>query len=311
MIITVTLNPAVDITLTVQTFAPGDVSRAVETQKSAGGKGINVSRSLRVLGMPNIALTVIGSDSVREFQRLARESEIQMIYISAPGEIRSNIHVHDLATGHIFKVNQPGNNIAETHFHHFKLLFRQQLKTASAVALGGSLPPGCPISCYRELAELAQRHNVLSVVDAVGPVLLDSLAAKPYVAKPNRSELEETLGRKLRTEKQVIGAARELNRRGAQWAIITDGAKPVIATSANEIYRVMPRRIRSKGTTGAGDALVAGFLAKHVNRIQFAEALRFGVAAATANCLTEEGETAVREDILKMLPSTKIEQLAS
>ena len=309
MILTVTLNPAVDITLSVLSFAPGDVSRAVETQKSAGGKGVNVSRSLRILGLPSVALTVVGGDSVREFQRLARESEIQIIYISVPGEIRSNIHVFDQSTGNIFKVNQPGNALADVHFNHFKMLYRQQLRSASAVALGGSLPPESPVTAYRDLTELAVRHNVPAVVDAVGPVLLEALAAKPFIAKPNRRELEETLGRKLRTEKQIIAAARELNALGAQWAIITDGAKPVIVTSALEIFRVMPPSIQAKGTTGAGDALAAGFLAKFVNRAPFADALRFGVAMATANCLTEEGETARAADVRTTYEMTTVTSL--
>ncbi|MEO8376992.1 MAG: 1-phosphofructokinase family hexose kinase [Candidatus Sumerlaeota bacterium] len=309
MIITVTLNPAVDITLTVQSFVPGEVNRAVETQKSAGGKGINVSRSLRVLGEPSVALTVLGGDSAPEFQRLARESEIQIIYISVPGEIRSNIHVLDQSTRNIFKVNQPGNALAEVHFNHFKMLFRQQLKAASAVALGGSLPPGSPVTCYRDLADLAVRHNVLAVVDAVGPVLLEALHAKPFIAKPNRRELEETFGKKIRTEKQMIAAARELNALGAQWAVISDGAKPIIATSSTEIYRVVPPRIVAKGTTGAGDALAAGFLSKFVNRASFCDALRFGVAVATVNCLTEEGDTARAADVEMMLKNTKLAQV--
>lgn len=300
MIITVTLNPAMDMTLEVDSCLPGEVNRAVATQKVAGGKGINVSRTLRVMGEPTTALTVIGSDSVREFQRLAREAGVTIVYISIPGEIRTNIHIVDRSTGMIIKVNQPGVPLADVHFDHFKMLYHQQLKTARMVALGGSLPPGRPTDCYRTLVELAHKRDVPALVDAVGPPLLESLAGRPFIAKPNHKELEDTLGREMKSTEEITAGARELVDAGAECALISDGANPLIAVRDGIVYTVKPPHIAAKGTTGAGDALAAGVMSELIKGSSFPDALVYGVAVAAATCMTEEGELARPQDIARL-----------
>ncbi|MCC5876134.1 MAG: 1-phosphofructokinase, partial [Candidatus Sumerlaeia bacterium] len=130
MILTVTLNPALDLAMEVPTLEYGGMSRATNVRKEAAGKGINVSRMLKILGEPTTALALLGQSSVGDFQRLARETGLAIVYVLVPGETRTNIHIQEQQGGRAIKVNQPGLAVDETQFAHFTMLFRRQLRGA-------------------------------------------------------------------------------------------------------------------------------------------------------------------------------------
>lgn len=307
MIVTVTLNPAVDLTLEVDGWVLGEVNRATSVAKVAGGKGINISRVLRELGEVTTALTILGSDSVEEFRRLARQAGCPMIYINVPGEVRTNIHLVDPGKPASLKVNQPGAPLSESQFRHFLLLYKQQLKRARFICLGGSLPPGCASHTYADLAALAAGNRIPFLIDATGPALQEALPHKPLIAKPNRKELEDTLGVPIRDERDILQGARKLQDLGARGAIITDGGEPVIAVWDDEAWIATPPQIFPKGVNGAGDSLAAGITAGIQRGLPFPEALRLGVACGAACCLEEEHDLATRENIDKLLPQVKAE----
>lgn len=306
MIVTVTLNPAVDLTVGVENFRPGEVNRTLDVHKTIGGKGINVSRTLRLLGVATTALTVIGTDSVQLFQRLSKESGFPTVYISVPGEIRTNIHIVDRGSGNTYKVNQPGVPLQGIHFEHFTLLLKQQLKTARMLSLGGSLPPGRPNDSYRVMIEIASAQNVPVVIDAEGAALRDALAAKPFLAKPNRRELEVTLVTQLDSDEAILNAARELIRLGAHSAVISNGPESLVAIHEGIVYTAIPPRIVPRGCTGAGDALTAGIMSELSRNAPFSEALRTGIAVAAATCLTDEGEPVRSLDIAALREKVEI-----
>lgn len=306
MVITVTLNPALDLSLLVPDWAEGEVNRAVEANKYVGGKGINISRVLHELGEPTTALTVVGGESIVQFQRLARSVGCQIVYINIPGEIRTNIHLTDPVDGRSLKVNQSGPKLDDVHFNHFKLLFRQHLRTARMVGIGGSLPPGRSSDTYRDLIALANEFNVPCLVDTVGPALLAALEEKPLVVKPNRQELEETLGVELASREDVIDAARQLQARGSQYVVVTDGPNPVVGVYGKEAWVATPPKVETAGTTGAGDALAAGLISGLSTNKPFDEALGFAVAVSAAACLTPEGQLVRRDDVVRLERMVKV-----
>ena len=306
MIITVTLNPAMDLTLEVPGWESGELNRATAVRKSVGGKGINVSRVLRELGEPTVALTVVGSDTVQEFQRLARSAGFSIVYINMPGEMRTNIQIIDPASARSLKVNQPGTPMEASHLEHFRLLYKQQLQRARMVALGGSLPPGSPPNTYAALAAMATQRNRPVLIDAEGPALLEALAENPLVAKPNRQELEHTLDTTLSTTEEIVAAARELVARGARSAVVTDGADIVVGVWENECWIATPPRIEVQGTMGAGDSFAAGLLFGLAAKKSFPESLALGVAASAATCATPQGHIGTRAEVEALLPRVEV-----
>lgn len=309
MILTVTLNPALDLAMEVPTLEFGEMVRAHGVRKEAAGKGINVSRVLKLLGEPTAALAILGQSSVGEFQRLARDGGIPIVYILVPGETRTNIHIQEGPSGRGIKVNQPGLTVDGEHFDHFALLFRQQLRAAKMVCLGGSLPPGLGPESYARLAELARKEGVPVIIDAEGPALRDALAARPLMAKPNRRELAATLGRRLDTLDDVVEAARTVQKEGARSVLVTDSGGAVVVIWDDEIHVAHPPRVEIKGTVGAGDSLTAGVAAMLSRGKEIGEALRFGCAVGTAACMTSDTMTARMEDIEWLVPRVVVERV--
>ncbi len=309
MIVTVTLNPALDLSLDVPGWQEGEVNRARQVSRVIGGKGINISRILNELRHPTTALTVVGGDSIQQFQRLAQAIGIPIVYINIPGEMRINIHISDPNTGRNLKVNQSGVELDDVHFRHFKLLFNQHLRQAHYVAIGGSLPPGRSPEAYRELVSLATDAGVRTLVDTTEKPLLEAIPEKPFMVKPNRHELEATLGGSFSTPEEILAGARELQGKGAESVVISDGPNPLVALWGNEAWMAVPPEVEVRGPTGAGDSLAAGILASLNSGERFSDALRLGVAASVATCLTPEGELSSRTEILKLLEKVKVERL--
>jgi tagatose 6-phosphate kinase len=312
MILTVTLNPAVDLNLQVPDWAPGEVNRTTAVTSTAGGKGINVSRVLQRLGVVTTALTILGAESAEKFKRLSADAKLPIIYVSRPGEVRTNIHLTDPASGRLLKINQPGPELSPSTLEHFILLYRQQLKRSRWVAIGGSLPPGCPVDAYARLVALARTANVPVLIDAEGEPLLAALAEKPTIAKPNAKELCRTLNVPLQMTHELIDSAAKLQDLGAENVIVSSGSSRVYGLEQGakgevaDVWEVTPPRVTVSGTTGAGDSLAGGLLAAIHRGDSFSKALAFGVACASATCANPEGVFVTREEASKLLKRTRL-----
>jgi 1-phosphofructokinase family hexose kinase len=309
MLLTVTLNPALDVSLEVPGWEVGEVNRARRVLKSAGGKGINMARVLRELGDPATAVTILGSDSVQEFRRLAREAAVPIIYINIPGEIRTNTHLVDPIGGRVLKVNQPGVHVLPSYFQHFELLYRQQLKTSRMVALAGSLPPGLGADSWARLVRWANAVEVPAIVDAEGPPLREALAERPFLAKPNRKELEGTLGRELPALQDLVEGAEEVIRLGARNVMVTNGGEPGVAIADGQVYLLHPpplSAVEVKGTTGSGDASAAGLMSGLARNAGWEESLRLAMACGAACCLTPEGQLVRRKDVDRLRERARV-----
>jgi tagatose 6-phosphate kinase len=289
MILVVSPNLAVDVTLEVDALRPGEVHRARRVLRQAGGKGVNFSRALRSLGplgLPEDPPLVLGFASGRagESIRDGLEKEgIAFELLPFSGESRTCTIVLD-REGSATVVNEAGPEIAEAS----SLLsrFESLLEKSRAVAFMGSLPPGCPSGVYASMIELARKTGRTSLLDTSGDALRLGIAAGPDLAKPNRAEGEELLGRALSTDASRRESVERLRELGAETAIVTFGSEGFLIASAEGVYRCSsssPADLRLGNPTGAGDALAAGILAGVVRGYPLVESARLAAAAAAAS----------------------------
>jgi tagatose 6-phosphate kinase len=247
MIVTVTLNPALDLTYAVDALVPHGTHRVATVAERAGGKGLNVARVLRALGEPVLATGLLGGVTGQRVLDLLGAEGVAASFVRIAGETRRTVAVVDPADATGFW--EPGSTITEAEWSRFRDEFRTLLATASVVALSGSLPPGVPISAYADLIRDARTAGVPAVLDTSGPALRSGLAARPAVAKPNAEELAA-----LSPGEDVVAAVRAV---AAGPVVVSRGARGLLAVTAGEVFECAPPEVVAGNPTGAGDACVA------------------------------------------------------
>jgi len=308
MIVTVTLNPAIDMNLTVPDWRFDDTNRAVSVRKDAGGKGINVSRVVAEMGVVTRALCFLGGHSGREFHDLLRVKGIELRYVKIEGETRLNVVITNQAQQKQIKVNQQGPRIKHSEFRRFERLLSRELPEAAFVSFCGSLPPGLPHDTYLRLVERARRRNVRAVLDADGEVLKQGILGKPFLLKPNHYELERLMGRKLTSQGAVIDAARQLLARGVEVVVVSDADGPCVAVKNQEVWIGIPPKVKVLSTVGSGDSLIAGLVMKFIEGKPLREALRYGIALGTAAATTPDTQLCFRKDIPPIYKRVRVEK---
>ncbi len=284
MIYTVTCNPSLDYVLDVDDFAIGRTNRAREARIYPGGKGINVSAILRELGLSSVALGFIagftGDELEREIASLGIES--RMIRCGG-GMTRINVKLRPMEGT---EVNAPGPAIGR---EQEEALFSQlgELRAGDVLFLSGSLPPSMPPDSYRRMMEAAP-PGVLAIVDASGDALREALPMHPFLVKPNRDELAELFGEAPATRGEALSLAARLREMGARNALVSlagDGA--VLSAEDGGEYESAAPRGRLANGVGAGDSMVAGFVAGYLEGGDYLRAFRLGLAAGSASAFSE------------------------
>lgn len=279
MIYTVTLNPALDYIMRAERFVLGAVNRARGEEILPGGKGINVSYVLRELGIPSVALGFAAGFTGDELERMVRARGIQTEFIRVLGSTRINVKVRaeqETDINGCGPLAQDKDIIALAHKLH-------AAEANSVCVLSGSAPASLSSDCYVRLFNQADRPDMRIALDASGALLRRSLTLGPWLIKPNREELEELCGRALAGREAVACAARELRGLGARNVLVSLGeAGACLFTEDGKEYFVSAPQGCAIDTVGAGDSLLAGFLAaKECGASDFA-ALEQGVAAGSA-----------------------------
>ena len=300
MIYTVTFNPSLDYVVQVDDFAVGEINRTRTESIYPGGKGINVSLVLQNLGLPSVALGFTAGFSGAEIERLLQEAGCQCDFIAVKaGYSRINTKIiSDAETA----LNGQGPQLSETEL---AALFNKlrRLTQDDVLVLAGSIPASLPDNIYEQILELLQPVGTRVVVDATGDLLLKVLKYRPFLIKPNHEELGEFFGRgPLLTEEEILAAAQKLQQQGARNVLVSRGANGALLLDENG---KMHKQASPKGTlvnsVGAGDSMVAGFLAGYLQTQDYDAALRLGVAAGSASAF--KAWLATREDVEKILAS--------
>ena len=279
MIYTVTLNPALDHTVFLDTLHPGAVNRAGSERLDPGGKGINVSVILHRLGMPSVALGFRAGATGAMLEELIQGLGCTAELIAVPGMTRVNTKLKaDAETD----INCPGPEIPPEAFGRL-LGCLDRLQDGDALVLAGSVPPSAPADIYAQMLARTGGRRVLTVVDAEGPLLRHTLPYRPFLIKPNREELEMLFGRKLTGLREIESCAEQLQRAGARHVIVSLGAEGafLLAEDGARMHLPVPPG-RTVNAVGAGDSMVAGFLYRYQQTGDCREAFRFSVCCGSA-----------------------------
>jgi 1-phosphofructokinase/tagatose 6-phosphate kinase len=284
MIITVTLNTAIDKTLAVPNFQPGRRHRTVEQTTMPGGKGVNVARVLKSLGQPVIATGLAGGATGTRLVEQLTEMSVLSDFVRIRQESRTNTALVDPTTGMQTEINERGPAVTESELELFvdKLLYLA--KGASLVVFAGSLPPGVDVDIYARLIREMKRLGVTTVVDTDGDPLRRAVRAEPDVVSPNVLEAEELVGHEFNDEEDHLRAMHQMIQIGAREAIMTipDGCLarllPAEPAEPPRLYRARIHEIEAAATVGSGDAFLAGFVAARYTGRPAAECLAYGVA---------------------------------
>jgi 1-phosphofructokinase family hexose kinase len=281
MILTVTLNAAIDRTVAVPSFRQGHRHRAVETSTVAGGKGVNVARALKILGRPVIATGLAGGPTgARLMERLAEES-ILTDFTWIGGESRTNLAVIDPTSGEQTEINERGPDVSTEELERFleKLLYLA--RGARICVIAGSLPPSVPAAFAARVVTELKEIGVETILDTEGEPLLAGLRAGPAAVTPNASEAEGAVGHEFNDRDDLLSGLRSLIELGAAEAIITRAegcAASVLDGGERRTYEVAAPALEPVAAVGSGDAFLAGFVACRFDGLPPEECLRFAVA---------------------------------
>ncbi|MDN3023427.1 1-phosphofructokinase family hexose kinase [Streptomyces sp. S.PB5] len=281
MILTVTLNTALDITYRVQSLRPHASHRVSEVTERPGGKGLNVARVLAALGHEVTVTGFAGGATGRVLQeRLTATPGVVDALIPVAGATRRTIAVVDEQTGDTTQLNEPGPAIDPAEWAAFQEAYEDLLPSMSAVALCGSLPPGVPVGAYAGLVRTARAAGVPVLLDTSGEPLRRGVAARPDIIKPNTDELAELTG-----SHEPLRATQDARRRGARTVVASLGPEGLLASSPEGRWRATPPARVHGNPTGAGDSAVAGLLSGLVEQLPWPDRLTRAVALSAATVL--------------------------
>ncbi|HWT76272.1 MAG TPA: 1-phosphofructokinase [Mobilitalea sp.] len=301
MIYTVTLNPSLDYIVTVQDFRTGTVNRTKDELIYPGGKGINVSIVLKNLGLESTALGFIAGFTGEELSRRLKEKGVTANFISVKeGLTRINVKIR---SGEESEINGQGPVTSEKELETL-LTILDQLQENDILVLAGSIPESIPSTIYRTIMERLSQKKIKTVVDATKDLLLNVLQYRPFLIKPNNHELSEIFGKELKSTQEIIQHAKKLKEMGAQNVLISmagDGA--VLITEQGDTYFSEAPKGILKNSVGAGDSMVAGFIAGYLNTGDYKEAFKMGISTGSASAFSEE--LATKEEVLGIYSTHK------
>jgi len=297
VIVTVTLNPAIDQTLVLDRFVAGDTLRVRSGRFDPGGKGINVSRVVKELGGQTVAMGFAPGGLGRYIEHTLKSEGIECDFVHTKGETRTNITIVD-ETRHMQTIlSDPGPETDERFVEQLLTKLRKRLKANDWLVVAGSIPPPLSPDIYAEMISMARERWVHTVLDADGPALVAGVAAKPEMVKGNRRELERLLGRHLDDEESTLEAAHILRGMTIRTAVVTRGREGAVAESDEGSWRSLAPRVRAVSAVGSGDAFLAGVVHSLSRGGRMEDALRLGVAAGTAAVLTPGTELCHRREV--------------
>ncbi|MBF0486341.1 MAG: 1-phosphofructokinase family hexose kinase [Candidatus Omnitrophica bacterium] len=285
MVLTVTLNPALDKMVRVGTLSVGKETRVQSVSVYAGGKGVNVARALIRLGVKATASGVAGGANGFTLCEKLAEEKIPYAILAVPGETRVNVTMVD-ARENFSRVIEPGAEISSLHLAEYRDFFKKEMKKALKVVISGSLPPGGQPNFYASLIELAKSAGKEVALDASREAFLEGLKACPDIIKPNCEEAEAACGFPLNSLKAIRQALQYFSDQGIKKTLISLGGEGLAAADGKDFF--MARGPKLKGhAVGSGDAVLAGFIAAQMRGAEFEESVKFATACGTANVLNE------------------------
>ena len=309
MIVTVTLNAAVDITYTVENYTLDRVHRPISVKTVAGGKGINVARVLKTLGRDVLAVGFAAGYNGGLILSGLDEEHLPHDFVRISGESRLCIAVVDPVNRTQTEVNEVGPEVNQQHVKEMRDKILSVLPDADCLVLSGSAPPGVPNDFYAWAISVAREQGVISVLDTSGEYLLYGIDAKPDIVKPNVSELSQIVGRELNTVEETLEAALGLVDRGIEIVAVTMGRSGALAADSDEAWLAVPPEIEFVSAVGSGDSFLAAFIDAKMRGEALPVALAAGTAAGAANAMVYGAGFCPAELIKSLEPDVQVSRL--
>lgn len=307
-VVTLTLNPALDMSTDVPTLIPDVKLRCSEPLLDPGGGGLNVSRAIAALGGESLALVALGGLTGDRLAGLIRAEGVPFLALTAPGETRLSLTVIANDTGHQFRFMLPGPKWTELDQERVFTLLRASARPGAFGVISGSQPPGVPLDFPARLARAMPGLNV--VLDTSGPALVEAVAhpiPDLEVLRMDGDEAETLAGRKLETRGETADFAQGLQARGvAKTVIIARGADGSVLVDASQRLFARAAKVKVKSTVGAGDSFVGGYVLSRALGRGPAEALAMATAAASSAVMTDATQLCRREDVERLLPECAV-----
>jgi 1-phosphofructokinase family hexose kinase len=307
MIITVTPNPALDRTLTVSSIVFDEMVRASDSRLDLDGKGVNVSKALRALGLPTLIMGFAGGAAGETLERGLRELGFAADFTRVAGETRTNTMIVDAANARYVKANEPGPALRAEELAAFFAQARARLAPGDTWILSGSLPPGAPEGFYAELVALVQSLGARALLDTSGEPLRLGCIARPFLVKPNADEAEALIGDPIDGDAATQRAVAYFLERCVELVALSLGADGLLLATRGWAVRARPPRVRALNPVGAGDALLAGIAWGLEQRLDLADLARWGVACGTAAAMRAGTDSAARAEVEAIYAQVQVE----
>ncbi|MFQ5473293.1 MAG: 1-phosphofructokinase family hexose kinase [Dehalococcoidia bacterium] len=310
MIVTVTLNPAMDQTLVLPKFVAGDTLRVKSSRIDPGGKGINVSRVIRELGGESIAMGFAPGGLGRYLLQTLESQGIICDFIRTTGKMRTNITLLDESRHLNTILSEPGPDTNMDAVDDLKQRLGRILREGDWLVIAGSIPPPLEPSIYADLIRDASEMGVHTLLDADGEALAQGASAQPEILKGNRRELERLLGSRLGDEKSTLAAAYKVREWGIPLVLVTRGKQGAVAVGERS-YRGIAPRVRAISAVGSGDAFLAGVVLTLSRGGSLEEAMELGISSGTAAVLTPGTELCHRREVDILRSRVRVEPIGS
>lgn len=306
MIYTITLNPAIDKTIILDSLKKGQVNRSIYSRDDAGGKGINVAKVIKNLGYDVCAMGLIGEENKEDIYKKLEKGKIKYEFIEIDGETRTNIKIVEKEAGIFTDINQAGFEAENTDVERLTSLIEAKIKDGDVVVLSGSIPKGIDGDIYKFMIRKFKEKGAKVIFDADGEVLRYGLEECPYLIKPNINELKSIINCTDDIE-SIKKATKELVDRGIK-TVVSMGEKGALYIDNQNILLAKPIKVDVKSTVGAGDSMVAAFAIGIHENMSIEETFRLAVASSTAKITKEGSLPPSREEILKYIELVEIQR---
>lgn len=306
-LVTITLNPAIDVTLRCERINRDDVNRVVSETREAGGKGINVSRMAKSFGIETVSTGIAARESADEFFSLLSDTAGELRFVRVRGKIRENITIS--AGEECLKFNRTGCPVNGEALAAFYDVLLETLDQSDLVALSGSLPPGAGKDVLYDITRVTAVKEARLLLDTENCTLSDMLTIKPYFIKPNIHEFSKLYGGQEMDMRQRKEKLRALYQNGVQNAFLTLGAQGMIAMLSGRIFRVSAPPITPKSTVGAGDSTLSAFACAKILGYDNQRLLRFASACGAATAASEGSGLARPQTVGEYLDQVEITEM--
>jgi 1-phosphofructokinase family hexose kinase len=307
LILTLTLNPAIDRTISVDRLAFEDRAYINSTGESPGGRGINAACVVHSFGSATEAVITSGGAVGARMQELLRSCGYPVAIVPIQNESRTNLTITD-RHGLTVNLNEAGPRMEKSEIARVEKVVREKLEAASWLMLAGSLPPGVPSNFYAKLIGTARERKVKTLLDCDGDALREGIEARPTVVSPNQQEAERLLSRALLTRGHFLDAVKRIREMGPENVVLTLGSRGAMGAFGNRMVEAVPPRVDAVSPIGSGDALAAAFVWAMERKKDPADALRWGVATGTASSLLPGLRFASRQQAEEMYGRVEVKK---